>query len=314
MDDGSRGSPAGDGSPVRWRGRAALLWGGLGAFSIAVVVAGLALLVPTANVASTPQDTTSPRDFAPAADEAPGGSARNPLYDSSVPDAIDCPIPNLDPRSRESWEPFVDRVGGCLEDVWRPALEDLGEVPEPPLVTLEEGAGPQAQENGDGTEGTDSDAAGPTAEENWQTLASYHHGEITVMLGSVTSLAAAMADSDEEAVWLTLIAHEYAHYLQENAGILEHAWSLEQETDSEEEATEIRRRGELQADCLAGVALRSLGYEDEATIATVTTSLLGGDSPTHGSSDNRRRWLMLGWHAETLSDCNTYAAEPDFVR
>lgn len=272
----------------------------MGSLVIAFLVTGLALLVPPADIASSLNIKSSPAEADAESASPTPGSAVNPIYDHAIPDTVDCPLPELDPYSHQSWEPFLEQLGGCLHALWEPTLADVTGDPEPLVLRLDEGSGPDANEAGD---------------DGWHTLASYQDGEITIMHESITTMADAMANPGEEAIWVALVAHEYAHYLQDHTGILAHAWEQEQAAESDDDATAIRRRGELQADCLGGVALHALGYQDEATVDTVTASLLGGgDSPTHGSSNNRRRWLLLGWHGDELANCNTYAAETEFVR
>jgi uncharacterized protein len=92
-------------------------------------------------------------------------------------------------------------------------------------------------------------------------------------------------------------------------------------------ANQLQVRTELQADCLAGVwANRSNKRRDfidpgDIDQALQTAAAIGDDrlqrqargyvvpdSFTHGSSEQRKRWFMIGYQQGTVQACNTFNA------
>jgi predicted metalloprotease len=115
-----------------------------------------------------------------------------------------------------------------------------------------------------------------------------------------------------------IIAHEYAHHVQSILGLLR--------TGAGRGATSQAVRTELQADCLAGVwAYHAVGTGllEPLTRAQVNDALnaaasVGDDriqqqyqgrvtpeSWTHGSSEQRQRWFMIGLESGDLNACDT---------
>jgi predicted metalloprotease len=130
-----------------------------------------------------------------------------------------------------------------------------------------------------------------------------------------------------------VIAHEIGHHVQNLLGILPKAQQLQRTASSQAAANHIQVLVELQADCLAGVwanreneASRSQGVEflspPDIEAATQTAAALGNDrlqrqntgrevpdSFTHGSSEQRVRWLSTGMRSGMISSCNTFKAQ-----
>nr|WP_255430209.1 neutral zinc metallopeptidase [Streptomonospora sp. PA3] len=219
----------------------------------------------------------------------------HPAYKLPVPDPVDCSLPELDPASGESWNGFNGALGDCLNRLWRPRLKELGlRTAEPDFRVSRNNPDPGG------------------SLEKGMTLAYYEGGPnmtITVVLPNVTLLAANLPAAWQQEVWISLMAHEYGHHVQELAGILAVSYSLEREAETEQERLQTLRRTELQAECLAGVAMRGLANVGDAEIATVNRYLAGGaDIDTHGTGGNRRAWFDDGAGRGTLAACNTYAA------
>ena len=118
-----------------------------------------------------------------------------------------------------------------------------------------------------------------------------------------------------------VIAHEVAHHVQNELGILGQVQQL-RAAASEREANALQVRVELQADCLAGVwAHHVAGLLDEGDIeeAVNAAERIGDDylqaragrqpnphSFTHGTSDQRARWFETGRVSGHVSDCDTF--------
>ena len=123
-----------------------------------------------------------------------------------------------------------------------------------------------------------------------------------------------------------VVAHEVAHHIQNELGILSEANRIRARV-SQAEANEISVRIELQADCLAGVwargAAETLGTLDDGDIgeALNAAARIGDDtlqanagrrpmpdSFTHGTSAQRQRWFATGYRAGDMGACDTFAA------
>lgn len=124
-----------------------------------------------------------------------------------------------------------------------------------------------------------------------------------------------------------VIAHEVAHHVQNELGILQEANRRRASVDSEEEANDLSVRLELQADCFAGVwayrAEAALGILEPGDIeeALNAASSVGDDvlqkrqqgyavpdSFTHGSAEQRMRWFARGYEGGNPDACGAFEA------
>ncbi|MCU0901863.1 MAG: neutral zinc metallopeptidase [Cypionkella sp.] len=124
-----------------------------------------------------------------------------------------------------------------------------------------------------------------------------------------------------------VVAHEIAHHVQNELGILGRANQLRQQV-SEADSNAISVRVELQADCLSGVWARtasqnfgsiSRGDIEEAVnaarqIGDDTLQSAAGRRPmphtfTHGTSDQRARWFLTGLQSGQIADCDTFSTD-----
>jgi len=122
-----------------------------------------------------------------------------------------------------------------------------------------------------------------------------------------------------------VIAHEVGHHVQTLLGISGQVSELQQRV-SRDQANELSVRQELQADCFAGV----WGYRAETLSGIIepgdfeeglgAAAAIGDDrlqhlgrgqvqpeSWTHGSSEQRARWLKRGLQSGDPKDCDTFA-------
>ena len=116
-----------------------------------------------------------------------------------------------------------------------------------------------------------------------------------------------------------VLAHEYGHHVQNLTGVLRGGGGA---TGAESRAV----RTELQADCYAGVFLK---HAEERYLEPITQAQLeeardaaasvgddriqertqGQVDPetwTHGSSEQRQRWLRVGWQSGDPNQCDTF--------
>ena len=124
-----------------------------------------------------------------------------------------------------------------------------------------------------------------------------------------------------------VVAHEVAHHVQDELGILGKANQLRAQV-SQAESNAISVRIELQADCLSGIWARQVadtfgtiqkGDFEEAVnaarqIGDDTLQANAGQRPmphtfTHGTSAQRSGWFLRGLKSGDLGDCDTFAAK-----
>lgn len=123
-----------------------------------------------------------------------------------------------------------------------------------------------------------------------------------------------------------VVAHEVAHHVQDELGILGKTTELRQQS-SEADANAISVRVELQADCFSGVwarhAQEKFGSLERGDIAEAMNAAekIGDDtlmrnagrrpmpdSFTHGTSEQRQRWFATGFESGAISACDTLSA------
>ena len=121
-----------------------------------------------------------------------------------------------------------------------------------------------------------------------------------------------------------VVAHEIGHHVQDELGILSKANEIRQQV-SQEESNAISVRIELQADCLSGIwareAAQTLGTVERGDLeeAVNAAKQIGDDTLqrnagqrpmphtfTHGTSEQRSRWFMIGLQSGQLADCDTF--------
>lgn len=121
-----------------------------------------------------------------------------------------------------------------------------------------------------------------------------------------------------------VIAHEVAHHVQNELGILGQANRVRAQA-SEGQANQISVRIELQADCYSGIwaryAQERLGTLERGDLAEALNAArqIGDDtlqrnagkrpnphSFTHGTSAQRERWFAKGYETADLRQCDTF--------
>jgi predicted metalloprotease len=124
-----------------------------------------------------------------------------------------------------------------------------------------------------------------------------------------------------------VVAHEIGHHVQNELGILGKATQIRQQV-SQEESNAISVRVELQADCLSGIwareAAQTLGVIERGDLEEAvnaarqigddTLQRNAGQRPmphtfTHGTSEQRSRWFMIGLQSGQLAECDTFQTD-----
>jgi predicted metalloprotease len=124
-----------------------------------------------------------------------------------------------------------------------------------------------------------------------------------------------------------VVAHEIGHHVQNELGILGQANQIRQQV-SQADSNAISVRIELQADCLSGIwareAAQTLGVVERGDLEEAvnaarqigddTLQRNAGQRPmphtfTHGTSEQRSRWFMIGLQSGKLADCDTFQTD-----
>ncbi len=123
-----------------------------------------------------------------------------------------------------------------------------------------------------------------------------------------------------------VVAHEVAHHVQNELGILGQANRVRSQV-SQAESNEISVRIELQADCFSGIWARladqRFGSLERGDIAEAMNAAkqIGDDTLqrnagrvpqphtfTHGTSEQRQRWFATGLDSGDIQACDTFSA------
>ncbi len=124
-----------------------------------------------------------------------------------------------------------------------------------------------------------------------------------------------------------VVAHEVAHHVQQELGILTQANRVRSQV-SQTESNAISVRIELQADCYSGVWARQVqsqfGSLERGDIAEAMNAAkrIGDDALqqgagrvpqphtfTHGTSEQRQRWFATGYETGDVAACDTFGAD-----
>ncbi|KUP95409.1 neutral zinc metallopeptidase [Thermobifida cellulosilytica] len=231
----------------------------------------------------------------------------NPLYATGRLSPLPCPALELDVHDAESMERFLNAVTDCLDQAWTVQFAKAGLEFEPPqrVYWTEPGTSPCRDY--------------PSAAGGF-----YCRASKSVYLG-VHDIAEKWSHSPDSVVYASLLAHEYGHHVQGEAGILDYYHERRRQETDPVERNAWTRRGELQANCLAGVFLGSvavtypIGEEERRVLlqdaaATADRADSTDAERTHGSAENSALWLERGLDYQTPGSCNTWTAEDDLVQ
>ncbi|TMV06793.1 hypothetical protein FGK63_11755 [Ruegeria sediminis] len=204
---------------------------------------------------------------------------------------------------------FSSRVLATTEDVWSAIFEDqLGRSYTPPTLVLFSRV---TQSPCGGASGATGPFYCPVDRKAY--LDTDFFATLSRRLGAGGDFAAAY-----------VIAHEVAHHVQNELGILGQVNDLRQRV-SQVQANALTVRLELQADCLSGVWARSVqGLMERGDLeeALNAARMIGDDrlqrqagqiprphTFTHGTSAQRSAWFERGYDSGSLADCDTFSAE-----
>lgn len=218
---------------------------------------------------------------------------------------------DITPADQQAGE-FVSVVLADTEEIWTNIFaEQVGQPYQPPILVLFKGA---TQSPCGGASG----ATGPF----------YCPGDNKVYLDTdfFTTLSRRMgAKGDFAAAYV--VAHEVAHHVQDELGILGQANKIRAQV-SKEDSNAISVRIELQADCYSGIWARRaqarFGSIEPGDIAEAMNAAkqIGDDTLmrnagrrpmphtfTHGTSEQRQRWFATGYQNTDIAACDTFGTD-----
>lgn len=204
---------------------------------------------------------------------------------------------------------FAARVLTTTEEVWGGIFpQQVGEAYTPPQLVIFSGVTQSACGNASG-------ATGPfyCPADRMAYLDTQFFVELDRRFGAEGDFAAAY-----------VIAHEVAHHVQNQLGILGQVDDLRRRS-SEMEANALTVRLELMADCLAGVwaqAVSGLMERGDLEEALNAARMIGDDhlqrqagrvpqphTFTHGTSEQRARWFETGYDSGMVASCDTFSTD-----
>jgi len=214
----------------------------------------------------------------------------------------------LSPEEEQAAD-FTLRVLATTEDVWTTVMaEQAGLQYDPPVLVLFSGVTSSPCGGASGATGPFYCPADRKAYLDLDFFAT-----LSSRLGAAGDFAAAY-----------VVAHEVAHHIQNELGILGQINTARQQM-SDREANALSVALELQADCLAGVwAAHVEGLLDPGDVAEAMNAarMIGDDrlqgaagrvpqphTFTHGTSAQRARWFGTGFASGQMASCDTFRAE-----
>ncbi|MCP2255250.1 hypothetical protein LY13_004024 [Prauserella aidingensis] len=121
-------------------------------------------------------------------------------------------------------------------------------------------------------------------------------------------------------IYLSVLAHEYGHHVQEVAGIMDGVWAqINAAGQHSDEGQDLSRRRELQAQCFSGMFMGAhtgrsgpRGVTQQMFDAAWYDQDTRGDDTSgtsdHGSNANYAAWWRAGAESNRIVDCNTFSA------
>lgn len=242
----------------------------------------------------------------PVGDDGTDPLTANPLYDTGELEPSECPVPELDAGDPQSMEEFLNTQTDCLDETWEHQFErgELGFEYPVRVFWSTAGQSPCGQY--------------PTED----TAAFYCRQNKGLYLG-VTDVALKSNGLDVPEAYSRLLAHEYGHHVQGEAGIHD-ALGVAQATEPTPEGDDaLSRRNELQADCLGAAFLGSIqdsypiADEERANILEDAAARADkedeDDRRTHGAPEQAVLWTEHGLDRRDPAACNTWDARQDLV-
>jgi len=224
-----------------------------------------------------------------------------PLYRSGSLSRVPCRLPKIAEGDGGSMRTFLDTLSTCLDAAWARQFTKAGvtgfTVPQRVFWSTP-GSSPCGSYPAPGAS------------------AFYCPANDTMYVGLSNVVETAGGEPvSHYAVYARVIAHEYGHHVQEDAGILEYGHEL-MASGGTTARSEASRRIELQAQCFAGAFLsaqrHTLPMTAEQYQSMIADNRLRGDDERrpdvrdHGTGRHYAGWVARGYRDGVLSACNTW--------
>ena len=234
-------------------------------------------------------------------------ATRSRLYETGALTPVNCRLPAIQPGA-ESMRRFMNRLTDCLDTSWRAQFQKANLPFGPPSRVFWDGPGRSPC----GTYPSPGASAFYCPANNTMYVGMEHIVE--------TSGGEPLSNF---AVFARVVAHEYAHHVQDRAGILLYGQRRMERATAAGVRAETSRRIELQAQCFAGAFLgaerRTLPMTPGQYSAMLTDVRGRGDDRQpadqrdHGSGRAYAGWVVKGYKGQSLAVCNTWTAPPSAV-
>lgn len=244
-------------------------------------------------------------------EEAEQAVTGNALYQQSVPQPTRCDVTAIDltTASADSLQAHMTAIVGCLMTVWNDPVTKAGyQLPRPPVIVYSKPI---------------TTSCGKT-----ETMNAFYCGA-DQKIYYATDLPKILPSTLRNSRFVVemIVAHEFGHAIQARTGILIAFNGLGSEAATTAEANLWSRRGEQQADCLAGEFIRAVSQSAgltqadldniAATARAVGDDTLSGKSDidgNHGLAASRQYWTQLGMASTSVAACNTFVVPAGSVR
>ncbi|WP_326637528.1 hypothetical protein OG884_27290 [Streptosporangium sp. NBC_01755] len=207
----------------------------------------------------------------------------NPLYKQGSLPTVSCKVTKG--TTKASTTKYLTKVVGCLNSAWRKTIKDF--VPAGVSIKAK-------VENGLCLTGLQVSGS----------FAASCYGSIQVQLGSD------WINAKSDQAMLVEVTRAYAGFIQAQTGISEAWWALPASREEVGDGDEQMHRYYLQADCLGGISMKSLGRS-----AKNWKPLLTAETPKeyarfnwYGKPANRLHWFKQGYASKKPGACNTWKA------
>ncbi|MBB4935940.1 hypothetical protein FHR32_000245 [Streptosporangium album] len=241
--------------------------------------------------------TSAVKEQAPPRGRA--AATANPIYRTGTLPAVRCATGQIRAGSAASYKVFMTRVDRCLNLAWKTQFKKARLPFAQPKLRF-----------------TTSKVSSPCG--RWPQGAGgyYCSSNRTIYIGVFRDvLKSPYAPNHAQ-----FMAHEYAHHVQQLAGIMNYYGQSVWRAGSSTKLA-FSRRLELQADCLGSAFLRQIAddlpVEQEQWDAMVDWVAKNGQKTwvknDHGKGRSQAYWMQRGFNAGSPSACNTWTASSGTV-
>jgi predicted metalloprotease len=236
---------------------------------------------------------------------------QNAVYGQTTPAPVRCEVPAIDVARASDGvlDAHFEDLMECLVRVWQPALTSAGfEIFRPSVTIYSEQISTRC---GSGRIPRNAFYCPADQQIYWSNT-----------LGEILAPFSQSPRAGDQ-----IMAHEFGHAIQGRTGIITSSLGLRQNTSDEGARLELGRRTEVQADCFAGLFLRSvstsLGLQQDDVQRIQRDFFNSGDDVLsgdpnyvgdHGQGRTRQFWGSTGLSTEQIGRCNSFTVPSSQVR